>query len=75
MIVVLDKGNVVEYGSPHELLQIEGGHFAGLVEEQGEDVAESMREIALQASSWGPSAAESRGKERRAQQMQEVPMA
>lgn len=62
MIVVLDMGQVVEYGTPHELLQIQGGHFVGLIEELGVEAAASMREIALQVSSdateWGVNATE-----------------
>lgn len=75
MIVVLDKGQVVEYGTPHELLQIQGGHFVRLIEELGEEAAASMREIALQATEWGVNATESREKERRAQESQAVRMA
>ncbi len=79
MIVVLDKGQVVEYGTPHELLQIQGGHFVGLIEELGEEAAASMREIALQVSSaateWGVNATEAREKERRAKEVQAVRMA
>lgn len=31
-IVVLDAGKLVEFGSPEELLQIEGGHFKSMCE-------------------------------------------
>ena len=78
MIVVLDKGQVVEYGTPHELLQIQGGHFVGLIEELGEEAAASMREIALQVSAateWGVNATEAREKERSAKELQAVRMA
>jgi len=79
MIVVLDKGQVVEYGTPHELLQIQGGHFVGLIEELGEEAAASMRKIALEVSSaateWGVNATEAREKERRAEEVQAVRMA
>ncbi|KAL4781233.1 P-loop containing nucleoside triphosphate hydrolase protein [Aspergillus varians] len=35
-ILVLDAGRVVEWGSPRELLRIDGGVFRGLVERSGE---------------------------------------
>merc|ERR1719243_274332 len=34
-VVVLSRGKVVEEGAPHELLQIEQGHFAGFVRDTG----------------------------------------
>ncbi|KAL1961056.1 hypothetical protein VTO42DRAFT_4944 [Malbranchea cinnamomea] len=35
-ILVMDAGRAVEFGSPRELLEIEGGMFRGLVSESGE---------------------------------------
>lgn len=34
--MVLDAGNIVEFGKPTELLQIEGGRLKGLVDESGD---------------------------------------
>ena len=34
--MVLDAGNIVEFGKPTELLKIEGGRFKGLVNESGD---------------------------------------
>ena len=56
-IAVLDKGMLVEYDSPYELLQKEGGYFHGLVAELGPDAASRLEAIAKEASSqWGPTA-------------------
>jgi ABC-type multidrug transport system ATPase subunit len=60
-IAVLDKGVVVEYGSPSELLKEPEGHFHGLVAELGEDQAKRMKQIADDAASrqiWGAAADE-----------------
>lgn len=35
-IVVMDKGEVVEVGSPAELMMVEGGMFRGMVEQDAE---------------------------------------
>ena len=35
-ILVLDKGNVIEYDTPLALAQIEGGHFNRMCQETGE---------------------------------------
>jgi len=34
--MVLDAGNIVEFGTPSELLQIEDGKLKGLVDESGD---------------------------------------
>ena len=34
--MVLDSGNIVQFGKPGELLKIEGGHFKRLVDESGD---------------------------------------
>lgn len=50
-IVVLEKGRLVEHGSPAELLSKPGGgHFSRLVEDTGSGHAEHLRELAMQAS-------------------------
>lgn len=54
-IAVLDKGVVVEYDSPHMLLQKEDGVFTGLVEELGEEAAANLKAIAAEASKGGGS--------------------
>ncbi|KAJ3095209.1 hypothetical protein HDU96_001277 [Phlyctochytrium bullatum] len=36
LILVLDKGQVAQYGTPYELIQQEGGIFRGMCEESGE---------------------------------------
>jgi ABC-type multidrug transport system fused ATPase/permease subunit len=35
-IMVLDAGNVVEFGKPSELLKVEGGKLRSLVDESGD---------------------------------------
>lgn len=49
-IVVLDKGQMVEHGSPAALLSSPRGHFARLVEDTGAGHAEHLRELAQKAS-------------------------
>jgi len=34
--MVLDSGNIVEFGKPGELLEIEGGKLKALVDESGD---------------------------------------
>jgi ABC-type multidrug transport system fused ATPase/permease subunit len=46
-VLVLDKGEVVEYGSPLELVRKEGGVFGGMVDMTGE--GEALRELAKKA--------------------------
>jgi ABC-type multidrug transport system fused ATPase/permease subunit len=45
-VLVLDKGAIVEFDSPHALLQREGGVFRGMVEETGSNNADLLRETA-----------------------------
>ena len=45
-ILVMDQGKVVEHGSAHELLAIEGGHFRGMVEATGPLAQAQLREMA-----------------------------
>ena len=49
-IVVLDKGQVKEHGSAHELLQLEGGLFTNLVESTGASSATELRKRAAAAA-------------------------
>jgi ATP-binding cassette, subfamily C (CFTR/MRP), member 1 len=53
-IAVLDRGRCLEFGSPFELLQKEGGAFAGLVDELGPEAAATLKEVArtAAAASW-----------------------
>ncbi|KAJ3104877.1 hypothetical protein HDU96_008773, partial [Phlyctochytrium bullatum] len=48
LILVLDKGKVVQFGSPYELIQQGGGIFRGMCEESGE--LEELEAIARNAS-------------------------
>ena len=47
-IVVLDNGSLVEYDSPKVLLEREGGAFASMVDETGEEMSAMLRARALQ---------------------------
>jgi ABC-type multidrug transport system fused ATPase/permease subunit len=47
MVLVLDKGEVVEYADPWELIQQEGGHFRSMCETSGE--FDSLYELARKA--------------------------
>ena len=49
-IVVLDNGQLKEHGSGAELLEIEGGIFASLVEETGPSQAPRLRSVAREAA-------------------------
>ncbi len=42
-IVVLDNGGLVECGSPKELIERDGGAFASMVDETGEEMAAMLR--------------------------------
>ena len=44
-IIVMDKGEVIEFDQPHKLLQ-KGGHFASMVEATGKERAALLREKA-----------------------------
>jgi ABC-type multidrug transport system fused ATPase/permease subunit len=46
-VLVLDRGEVVEYGEPIELMLQEGGFFKGMCE--GSDEAEVLKELAMNA--------------------------
>mmetsp|Transcript_5398 Transcript_5398/g.7759 ORF Transcript_5398/g.7759 Transcript_5398/m.7759 type:complete len:344 (-) Transcript_5398:175-1206(-) len=41
-ILVLGNGKVIEYGSPKQLLEKEGGYFASMVEDTGEKMASGL---------------------------------
>ena len=47
-VLVLDKGRVAQFGSPHELLQVDG-IFRELVDHTGPLAAEYLRSAALKA--------------------------
>jgi ABC-type multidrug transport system fused ATPase/permease subunit len=47
-VLVLDKGEVIEYGSPWELIQKEGGIFSGMCDVSGE--GEDLRRLAEKAA-------------------------
>lgn len=44
-ILVLGKGSVLEYGSPHELI-LKGGAFCQMVDDTGEEMALDLKEQA-----------------------------
>lgn len=48
-IVMLDKGKLVEHGSPAELLSNPSGHFSQLVDDTGSGHAVHLRELAVKA--------------------------
>jgi len=48
LVVVMDDGHAVEFGSPAELLEIPGGAFSNLVGATGEESRRSLCEIAKQ---------------------------
>ena len=45
-IVVMNAGKVVEYASPHDLLQKPCGFFRGLVDQLGPDARSSFENVA-----------------------------
>jgi ABC-type multidrug transport system fused ATPase/permease subunit len=47
-IIVMSEGQVAEYASPYDLLQMETGIFRGLVDQLGSDVRTSFEKTALQ---------------------------
>ncbi len=49
-IAVLDNGGLVEYGSPKELMEREGGAFASMVDETGEEMSAVLRAAAAAAA-------------------------
>nr|XP_023023861.1 multidrug resistance-associated protein 4-like [Leptinotarsa decemlineata] len=49
-VLVMDAGEVKEFGHPHLLLQNDNGVFQGLVKETGSAMAANLREIAKQTS-------------------------
>ena len=49
-VLVLDQGEVSEYGTPTELLATSGGAFAALVQQTGARNAEHLRKLASSAN-------------------------
>ena len=49
VVMVLDQGNVAEFGSPKELLENEEGHFSALVQATGTESSLVLREMANNA--------------------------
>ena len=45
-VLVMDASRVVEYGEPHEILQISSGHFSSMVDALGSTVSNSLRKEA-----------------------------
>lgn len=48
-VLVMDAGQAVEFGHPHELLLNENGHLTGMVKETGAGMQKELREIAQEA--------------------------
>jgi len=45
-IVVMRNGQIIEHGSPKELLQLEHSHFSSLVNETGKNYSSFLRQQA-----------------------------
>ncbi|KAL0895660.1 hypothetical protein ABMA27_011740 [Loxostege sticticalis] len=48
-VLVMDAGQMVEFDHPHNLLQKPGGVLAGMVEQTGRSMADTLARVALQA--------------------------
>ncbi|CAG9767681.1 unnamed protein product [Ceutorhynchus assimilis] len=48
-VLVMDAGEIKEFGHPHKLLQMKNGHFTSMVMETGEGMTQQLRNIAAQA--------------------------
>ncbi|XP_023940125.2 ATP-binding cassette sub-family C member 4 [Bicyclus anynana] len=48
-VVVMEAGQIVECGHPHDLLQNEDGHFTRMVKQLGSSSEQSLRELARNA--------------------------
>ncbi|XP_072936017.1 ATP-binding cassette subfamily C member 4-like [Epargyreus clarus] len=48
-VIVMEAGQIVECGHPHDLLQNENGHFTKMVQQLGPASEQSLRELARQA--------------------------
>ncbi|XP_015609831.1 multidrug resistance-associated protein 4 [Cephus cinctus] len=48
-VLVMDQGEAVEFGHPHELLQNENGYFSNMVRETGTVMTEQLKRIAKEA--------------------------
>lgn len=45
-VLVMDSGEAVEFGHPHELLKNSDGHFAKMVKETGTEMETMLRKVA-----------------------------
>lgn len=45
-VIVMDAGQAVEFGHPHELLQESNGFFSNMVKETGPDLEKRLRKVA-----------------------------
>ena len=52
-VVVIDKGHVQEYGTPHDLLQDPQGGLSALVQETGPSMSAHLRRLAAEAAGVG----------------------
>ncbi|CAB3237262.1 unnamed protein product [Arctia plantaginis] len=48
-VVVMEAGEIVEYGHPHDLLQMEEGRFTGMVKQLSPAAEQSLRDLAAAA--------------------------
>lgn len=49
-ILVLGKGEVLAFGTPHELATKDGGHFASMIDDTGHSMASELRKRASEVS-------------------------
>ncbi|XP_055381017.1 probable multidrug resistance-associated protein lethal(2)03659 [Condylostylus longicornis] len=49
-IMVMEAGQIVEFGRPYELLQYSDGYLRSLIEETGAETSNMLRQIALESS-------------------------
>jgi ABC-type multidrug transport system fused ATPase/permease subunit len=49
LVLVMDAGRAVEFGSPAELLEIQNGVFSELVDATGGESSQALREMAVEA--------------------------
>lgn len=48
-VLVMEAGEAVEYGHPHELLQNSEGYFTKMVQQTGKSMEEYLRSVAKEA--------------------------
>ncbi|XP_075979217.1 putative multidrug resistance-associated protein lethal(2)03659 [Anticarsia gemmatalis] len=48
-VIVIEAGQIIEFGHPHQLLKNDEGHFSSMVKELGQASEHSLRELAANA--------------------------